>query len=643
MFNKKIPVAIVFFCIFLYMEILFRIFAVSSWFSWNFIFLFFYIIFLSFLFSFCVSFFPQKVSKFLFFAFLFFQTLWYSGEIIFKNSFHVYFSLSTTLFADQALGFASKIFEILFSYWWLILLLFFPFFLCIFFQKCINFEKKMMNASIILLCVSLTSYFIFVGFLQDTSSYLSPNSLYYQVLNNPLNKETFGAFPSIFIEFRKLFFPKKEEIFQIIQDDTVNEDIPIVYEKNILDIPFSSFIEKEEDLKLRSMHEFFMKDVGTIQNKYSGYFKGKNLILIMAESFNSIAVHKELTPTLYKLSHEGFVFENFYSPVILSTIGGEFQELTSLYPDLTLLSKTFRAGTNYFPFGYGKVFQDSGYEIFAYHNHKYQFQDRNQYLASLGFTNYLGCGNGLEKRINCSLWPESDQEMFSATMSDYMFDNKPFFTYYVTVSGHMSYNFKKNDMAIKNQDFVENLPYSTDIKAYLATQIELDRALQNLIVHLEKSGKLKDTVIALVGDHYPYDISLEHINEIANPKRDDIIEINRSHFILWNSEMESVSISKVGGNMDVLPTILNLFDISYDSRLLMGKDLLSPEEGLVIFADSSWISDKGTFLANKGLFIPKDQVQNEDYVKRMNQIVSNRINLSKLILEKDYYKKVLGD
>ena len=69
-------------------------------------------------------------------------------------------------------------------------------------------------------------------------------------------------------------------------------------------------------------------DSGTLKNEYTGMFEGKNLILFMAESFNEIAVNKELTPTLYKLVNSGFVFENFYTPTIYSTIGGEFQEMT---------------------------------------------------------------------------------------------------------------------------------------------------------------------------------------------------------------------------------------------------------------------------------------------------------------------------
>jgi len=638
--ERKIPHFVIYFASFFYMELLFRVFA-SKDFSFPHLFLtFFYLGFLSFVFSVFSSFGKKKWNQIFLFAFLFLLTVWYSAEIIFKNSFHVYFSLATTFFADQAISFAGKILEILLSSSLVLILLFLPFLFTLLFRKKIDFEKKEWRELVSYFLLGLVSYFIFSGFLIDSKS---EYSLYHSMNNNSLNKEAFGALPSVFVEIRNMIFPRKTLLITTELPDSKKEDVPIVYDKNTLDISFGTFLENETNSELRMMHEYFLTDPGTSKNEYTGMFEGKNLILIMAESFNSIAVDEELTPTLYRLSQEGFVFENFYSPVILSTIGGEFQELTGLYPNLSMLSNVWRAGTNYFPFGYGNLFSKNGYQTFAYHNHKFQFQNRDKYLASLGLSNYKGCGNGLEERINCKNWPESDLEMLDATLDDFLEEDK-FFTYYVTVSGHMSYNFRKNDMAIKNQELVNHLPYSEDIKAYLASQIELDKALEHLLLKLEASGKLKDTVIALVGDHYPYDISLDHINEIANPKRDEKIEINRSNFILWNSEMDTKIISKVGGNMDVLPTLLNLFALPYDSRLIMGRDLLSDSAGLVIFDDSSWVSDFGVYNASKKSFTSKDETKDwTQYVDKMNQVVSNRVNLSKLLIEKDYYKKVLGD
>ena len=88
----------------------------------------------------------------------------------------------------------------------------------------------------------------------------------------------------------------------------------------------------------------------------------------MAESFNEIAVNKELTPTLYKLVNSGFVFENFYTPTIYSTIGGEFQELTGLYAQSTSILSRFRSGNISFPQGIANKFKEINYSTYAYHN-----------------------------------------------------------------------------------------------------------------------------------------------------------------------------------------------------------------------------------------------------------------------------------
>ena len=155
------------------------------------------------------------------------------------------------------------------------------------------------------------------------------------------------------------------------------------------------------------------------------------------------------------------------------------------------------------------------------------------------------------------------------------------------------------------------------------------------------SVKLDDTVIALVGDHYPYDLTLDQINEVSTYKRDNVIEINHSNFILWNNQAETVNVSKVGSQIDVLPTILNLFGVTYDSRLIVGKDILSDTEGLAIFSNNSWVSDKGKYYSASNKFVPNEGIEvDEEYVTTMNKTVKTKISTSKYILEKNYYDYV---
>ena len=264
-------------------------------------------------------------------------------------------------------------------------------------------------------------------------------------------------------------------------------------------------------------------------------------------------------------------------------------------------------------------------------------------MLDLGFDNFQFRYNGLEKRMNCNTWPQSDYDMVNVTMEDFI-DSDKFMTYYVSVSGHMPWSFSENNMSYRNREAVKDLNMSEEAKAYVAANIELDKAMEVLIEKLKEVGKLDDTVFIIIPDHYPYSMNINTINELSSYERDTKFEVNHSSLIIYNSLDEHQVIDKVITQLDVLPTIYNLFGMEYDSRLIMGKDIFSNADGLVYFQDRSWITNKGRYNASNGKFTPStdEQVDNE-YIKKINNIVTSRINMSKLIMENNYYKIVLGD
>ncbi len=644
---KKINVILICFIIFMYLELVFRLFTDNSIFNISLLYISLYNLFLAILISFLVSFGNNKINKIIFFICLGIICFLYGLELCVFKMFGFYFDLSLFGATDQVLTFYSDGIKVVLQNIVGIIFIFLPFIILLIFNKYFAIRKIDWKYSLIKLGASVIVFIIFLLCLNINKNNInSAQELYYRVNNNELNIKMFGVLNSLRIDFKRSIFGYDIEIdildngYNNLDNNDENEE-EIKYEYNNLDIDFDNLIANESNSTIKTMHEYFKNETGTLQNAYTKYFEGKNLILFMAESFNEIAVREDLTPTLYKLVNSGFKFNNFYTPTISSTIGGEFQELTGLVAASGFLSP-WKSGENYFPFGLATAFQDLGYNTFAYHNHTYTFQSRNKYLAALGFDNYLGCRNGLEDRINCNQWPESDVEMIKTTFADYKNSEEPFMVYYVTVSGHGDYGFNYSAMARKHKDEVANLNYSEKPLAYLAAQIELDKALELLIENLEENDLLEDTVIALVGDHYPYYLSLDEVNEIASYKKDSVIEINRSNFILWNSEMDTVKVDKVGSQIDVLPTIYNLFGVNYDSRLIIGKDILSTEPGLAIFGNSSWVSDKGSYFASTNKFVPKDEEVDEEYIKYMNKVVSNKITMSKYIMTYDYYRKVLG-
>ncbi len=410
---------------------------------------------------------------------------------------------------------------------------------------------------------------------------------------------------------------------------------------NCMNIDFNAIGQSETNEAFQTLDNYFASVAPTNKNKYTGMFKGYNLIQITAEGFSPFAVSKEKTPTLYKLTREGFVFHNFYTPLWqTSTSDGEYVALTGLIPTGT--RSMYRGRKNLWPFALGNQFDKLGVASKAYHDHTYTYYQRNETHPNLGYI-FKAKGNGL-KLEHPDTWPESDLEMINATVDEYV-KEKQFHVYYLTVSGHMNYSFAGNYMSSKNRALVEDLPYSDDVKAYIACQIELDKALAQLIKKLEEAGVADRTVIALSADHYPYAWNKSIIDEAAGHVVDPYFEIYRNKFILWCEGMKkNIEIDKPCSSLDILPTLSNLFGLDYDSRLLMGQDILSDAPPLVILSNRSYITDKVMYNAATGeaTILTQDSLP-EDYISNMNKNVKNKFNVAQSILKLDYYRHIFGN
>ena len=570
----------------------------------------------------------------------------FSVQCVFHKILTTYFSVSNLLIADQATDYMDKAMKEIFVNIGFILLFLIPFIFLILFKKKISYDKPRILDYIVYILIFALSFAGLIFYVNsskndgNTSSY----HVYYEVNETELSINKFGVLNAYRLDVSRLLFgfktvikeEKKEEKPKEDEDDKEDEEEKVVYTPNTQNLNFD---KNPWNNDIATINNYVQSDTPTMKNEYTGMFEGYNIVYITAESFYDIAIDPNVTPTLYKLTHSGFIFTNFYAPYVLSTIGGELQSLTGLFPDNSILAK-WREGTNYFPYGLGGIFGGKGYNTFAYHNNNYAFQDRHQYLPSQGFTNYIGCYNGMERRINCRIWPQSDDQMIEATIPDYIDSEQPFLAYYMTVSGHFEYNFNgDNTMSMWNKEKALELERgTTNAKAYVATQIELDKALARLIAALEEKGKLDKTVFVMLADHYPYDLSMDDINSLSTYQRDDTVEVNHNALILWNSNMETTIVNKVCQSVDVLPTVLNLFGIDYDSRLLTGRDILSDAEGLAIMKNHSWVTDKGTYFASTGTFVPKEgQTVEDGYADNISTRVNNRLNISRMIIANNYY------
>lgn len=618
----------------LYLDLIFNLFTYDTYLRESVINIFLFDLVNSFIIFLVTNIFNKKINLIIGYIIYGFLWFWYSLFYIFYNVLDTPFSVALFRQADQTLKFGWNVVLSILQNFHIVVLFLIPLILLIIFRKkysSLIIKKKKLIVYLILFIVSI-SLFITNIFVQERDNG-SIYNLYFESNNVSLNIERLGVVNATYLDVYRFIFGFDEKIEEVTNIENESNDL-FKYDYNVTDLSFSS-----GNSQINKINNYVSKDTGTLKNKYTGMFKDMNLIYIVAESFSEIAVSKELTPTLYKLVHDGFDFTNFYTSNNLSTIGGEFQALTGLYADNQILS-SWRGGKAYYPYGIGTVFKNLGYKVQGYHNNSAYYQDRNVYLKNLGISNFKGCYNGLEKLINCNKWPQSDVEMINATYKDYINSDKPFMTYYMTVSGHFYYTKSANSMVAKNYKYVKDLDYSEEVKGYIATQIELDRALESLLDKLEEAGKLDNTVIVLLADHYPYNLSIKHINELSTYKRDTLIEANSNNLIIYNSKMKNVVVDKVAMSIDVLPTVLNLFGVEYDSRLIMGRDILSTTEGIAIFKNKSWVTNKGTYYASTSKFNAKEEVS-DDYVDTINSIVNNRVALSRMIVDNNYYKYIM--
>ena len=423
---------------------------------------------------------------------------------------------------------------------------------------------------------------------------------------------------------------------------------------NIMDFDFELLAANTKNKELSKLHKYFGDKAPTNKNSYTGIYKDYNLIYITAEGFSQYAIDKNLTPTLYKMYSSGYRFENFYTPIWgVSTSDGEYVNCTGLLPKSGVWS-FYRSGEqkNNMAFTMGRQFLKLGADnVYAYHNHTHSYYHRDISHTNMGY-DYKGIGNGLEDKITKN-WPESDLELIEATADDFITADKQFHAYYMTVSGHLEYSFDGNAMSNKNKEAVKDLELSETAKAYLACNIELDKAMELLLDKLEKAGVADKTLIVISPDHYPYgledkesDNKYHYFDELAGHEIERNFELYKSTLLMYTPSMtKPVTVEKYCSSLDVIPTFSNLFGMEYDSRLLMGRDIFSDSKQLVVFANRSFITEKGMYNSVERKFEAFDGIElenEEEYILEMKNEVNNMFVASALILDEDYYGILFG-
>ena len=409
----------------------------------------------------------------------------FASQLVYYNMFGTFNTIYSVRHAGQATEFWREALYEIGRNWYLVLLAFVPFGLYLFIGKKINNTPKRRPYVLgLILAAAVLFHLIGIGVVhtQDQGEN-SPYNLYYNIHFPRFSVDNLGLITYTRLDAQRqitgwtpVFVGEMPEELEEDPDETSNdedveedqdreeenfedsdedkeepEEEPREY--NVLNIDFDELMEEENQEEILELHRYFRNQAPSEKNEYTGKYEGHNLIVITAEAFSHLALNEEVTPTLYKLVHEGYYFEDFYTPIWgVSTLDGEYVANTGLIPKSGVWS--FRESSdNAMPFAFGNQLDPLGYETRAYHNHTYTYYDRHLSHPNLGYK-YQGIGNGLDITRT---WPASDLEMMEVTIPEYI-EEEPFHTYYLTMSGHLQYSFERNNMAMKNREVVSHLP-----------------------------------------------------------------------------------------------------------------------------------------------------------------------------------------
>ncbi|HKL47649.1 MAG TPA: LTA synthase family protein, partial [Candidatus Izemoplasmatales bacterium] len=348
---------------------------------------------------------------------------------------------------------------------------------------------------------------------------------------------------------------------------------------------------------------------------YDSFFEGKNFILIMAESFDTFAVDPLLTPNIYAMQQNSWNFTNYYSPLYYrNTADTEFMSQTGFYTsrNTPLTMEAFQ--DNYFPYALPRLFTNQGYGAYSFHNYTDYFYPRSKFHpVTLGYDEYydavdfemLAEPKGV---ITNHIW-QSDLDLMEKSLDILLDRPTPFFSYILTVSGHMDYE-ESHPIASKNYQtivdlLVENcreLP-ANEFIYYHAANYELDLAIGHLMDRLDEEGIADDTVVMLFGDHYAYGIDKDDIaeyeqNDLEKGNEDSPLgelKFQKVPMMIYNPGLYHKNFERVFASIDIMPTVSGLFGLGADYEYVFGKDIFSNQRRAVYFSNGSILTEEFFF------------------------------------------------
>ena len=510
-------------------------------------------------------------------------------------------------------------------------------------DKFVFIKKNLYVLLLIFIFVSIYICTLNLKFMQNKYQVIPNNQLIILPSNSNLAIKQFGVGIYFLSDVSSIIFDTRVDLFDYneekIKNKKINKD---KYNVLIENDDMLSIINSEVDPDLNNINKYLITSNASYKNEMTGIFKNKNLIVVLMESVNMMAIDEKSFPTIYKLYNEGISFKNNYSPrSSCSTSNSEMATMTGIIPlnDYCIVGADYSRENTYFQSIFN-VFRKNGYSTSSYHGYPDQYYTRSRYHKLVGSEKYYTPDDLKMKYYKGIVNWSSDVELIEKSVP-YFIDEDKFMSYIITVTTHMEYT-NNSIYSDKYADMWDDTNYNDKVKRYLSKLKETDLALEKLLEELEEEDKLDDTVIALFADHYPIGLERNEIRSVLGKEMDNAIhDFDKTPMMIYSSELDKpINVEKYTTITDLLPTLLNLFGVEFDSRLYMGNDVFSNYDDFALFADGSWRNKNGYYDVSTSKFTFTNGSKNYSLTEltKINNINLNKIYINRLILENNYYE-----
>ena len=430
----------------------------------------------------------------------------------------------------------------------------------------------------------------------------------------------------------------------------------------------------------KEVTEYYKNKEKSADNKYTGIFKDKNVLVIHAESiqrnlFDMSFNGQDVVPNLKRIASEGMYFSNYYPQVSVGTSSdSELTFTTSLMP-----TQSGTAFVSYFDRTYNSIpnlMNDMGYFTFSMHANNADFWNRRAMYENLGYQKFYSKSDykvTTENTIGLGL---SDKEFFKQSMPKLTKINEKYDKWYglmIMLSNHTpfsdvehygNYEVNMKETVTKEDGTTEEVvhPYLEGRKLgnYIKSAHYADEALGELFQELDENGLLDNTVVVIYGDHdarlprkeydYMYNYNKETDSKLdkddPNYKEYDSYQYELGRkvpFIIWTKDMAgtdlNMEVKDVMGMYDAMPTLGNM--LGFYNKYQLGHDIFDiKSDNIVVFPTGNWVTNKVYYDSQKEEYLSLDgSAISEEEITKNNKYTTELLNISNDVIVYDLVAK----